>query len=44
MMLLLFFYIGGAIAATYNDNAAPFAWKKKKVYQRRFKNRRITQL
>jgi hypothetical protein len=24
MMLLLFFYIGGAIAAIYNDNAAPF--------------------
>jgi hypothetical protein len=23
---------------------APFAWTKKKVHQRRFKNRRITQL
>lgn len=28
----------------YNDKAEPFAWKKKKVRQRRFKGRRITQL
>src|SRR5258708_2883579 len=33
-----------AFIAAYNDTAQPFAWKKKKVYQRRFKNRRITQL
>ena len=30
--------------AAYNENAQPFAWKKKKVHQRRFKGRRITQL
>ncbi|MGH9448405.1 MAG: IS630 family transposase [Terriglobia bacterium] len=30
--------------AAYNDTAVPFAWIKKKVHQRRFKNRRITQL
>ena len=33
-----------AFIATYNETAKPFAWTKKKVYQRRFKNRRITQL
>jgi transposase len=33
-----------AFIAAYNDTAKPFAWTKKKVYQRRFKNRRITQL
>jgi transposase len=30
--------------AAYNETAQPFAWTKRKVYQRRFKNRRITQL
>lgn len=30
--------------ANYNQTARPFAWKKRKVRQRRFKNRRITQL
>ena len=30
--------------AAYNETATPFAWTKKKVHQRRFKNRRITQL
>ena len=33
-----------AFVAVYNENATPFAWTKKKVYQRRFKNRRITQV
>src|ERR1700719_4554041 len=33
-----------AFIAAYNETAKPFAWTKKKVYQRRFKNRRITQL
>ena len=33
-----------AFIADYNEAASPFAWTKKKVYQRRFKNRRITQL
>jgi transposase len=33
-----------AFIAAYNETAEPFAWKKKKVRQRRFKNRRITQL
>ena len=33
-----------AFIAAYNDHAEPFAWKKKKVHQRRFKGRRITQL
>ncbi|MBV9560604.1 MAG: IS630 family transposase, partial [Bradyrhizobium sp.] len=28
----------------YNDKAAPFVWTKKKVRQRRFRARRITQL
>src|ERR1051326_2304429 len=33
-----------AFIAAYNGAATPFAWTKKKVYQRRFKNRRITQV
>jgi hypothetical protein len=33
-----------AFIATYNETATPFAWTKKKVHQRRFKNRRITQV
>jgi transposase len=33
-----------AFIAAYNETAEPFAWTKKKVYQRRFKNRRVTQL
>ena len=33
-----------AFISAYNDTATPFAWTKKRVYQRRFKNRRITQL
>src|SRR5947209_11421354 len=33
-----------AFIAAYNETAEPFVWTKKKVYQRRFKNRRITQL
>ena len=33
-----------AFIAAYNETAEPFAWAKKKVYQRRFKNRRITQV
>lgn len=33
-----------AFIAAYNEMASPFAWTKKKVYQRRFKNRRITQV
>src|SRR5437870_8250188 len=33
-----------AFIAAYNETAEPFAWTKKKVYQRPFKNRRITQL
>src|SRR3954471_19693749 len=33
-----------AFITAYNETAEPFAWTKKKVYQRRFKNRRITQL
>ena len=33
-----------AFIAAYNETAEPFAWTKKRVYQRRFKNRRITQL
>jgi hypothetical protein len=33
-----------AFIAAYNRTAEPFARTKKKVYQRRFKNRRITQL
>ena len=33
-----------AFIAAYNETAKPFAWTKKKVRQRRFKGRRITQL
>ena len=33
-----------AFIAAYNETAQPFVWTKKKVRQRRFKNRRITQL
>jgi len=33
-----------AYIEAYNDKAEPFVWTKKKVRQRRFKNRRITQL
>ena len=33
-----------AFIADYNETATPFAWTKKKVHQRPFKNRRITQL
>jgi transposase len=33
-----------AFIAAYNETAVPFAWTKKRVHQRRFKNRRITQL
>ena len=33
-----------AFIRAYNDNAEPFVWTKKKVRQRRFKGRRITQL
>jgi hypothetical protein len=33
-----------AYITAYNDKAEPFVWTKKKVRQRRFKGRRITQL
>src|ERR1039458_2596404 len=33
-----------AYIKAHNDKAQPFAWTKKKVRQRRFKGRRITQL
>ena len=33
-----------AFIAAYNETAQPFAWTKRKVHQRRFKNRRITQV
>jgi transposase len=33
-----------AYIEAYNDKAQPFVWTKKKVRQRRFKGRRITQL
>jgi poly-gamma-glutamate capsule biosynthesis protein CapA/YwtB (metallophosphatase superfamily) len=33
-----------AFIKAYNETAEPFAWTKKKVHQRRFKNRRIAQL
>jgi transposase len=33
-----------AFIRAYNETAEPFAWTKKKVRQRRFKGRRITQL
>ena len=32
-----------ALISAYNETATPFAWTKKRVYQRRYKNRRITQ-
>ena len=33
-----------AFIETYNEHAKPFVWTKKKVRQRRVKNRRISQL
>jgi hypothetical protein len=33
-----------AFIAAYNENAKPFAWKKKCVRRRRFKGQRITEL
>jgi hypothetical protein len=33
-----------AFVTAYNETAVPFAWTEKRVYQRRFKNRRIIQL
>jgi hypothetical protein len=33
-----------AFVAAHNENAKPFAWKRKKVFQYRFKNCRTTQL
>lgn len=33
-----------AYITAYNQTAQPFAWTKKKVHQRRFKNRRISQV
>jgi transposase len=33
-----------AFIAVYNKTAEPFVWTKKKIHQRTFKNRRITQL
>jgi transposase len=33
-----------AFITAYNETAEPFAWTKEEVYQRRFKNRSITQL
>ena len=33
-----------AFINAYNEKAEPFVWTKKKVRQRRFKDRRITQL
>jgi transposase len=33
-----------AFIANYNKTAVPFAWTKRRVFQRRFKNRRITQV
>jgi transposase len=33
-----------AFISAYNDTAEPFVWTKKKVHQRRFKGRRITNL
>src|SRR6516164_8589828 len=35
---------GQSLNGASNETAEPFAWTKKKVHQRRFKNRRITQL
>ncbi|MGC0393428.1 hypothetical protein [Bradyrhizobium sp. USDA 241] len=36
--------VGSSYRYPYNDRAEPFVWTKKKVRQRRFKGRRITQL
>ncbi|MGH7051004.1 MAG: IS630 family transposase, partial [Acetobacteraceae bacterium] len=33
-----------AYITAYNQTARTFVWTKKKVHQRRFKNRRITQV
>jgi hypothetical protein len=33
-----------AFIAAYNANPKPFVWTKAKVYQRRVKNRRLSQL
>ena len=33
-----------AFISSYNEGAAPFVWTKTKVRQRKFKNRRISQL
>jgi hypothetical protein len=33
-----------AFISAWNENAEPLVWTKKKVRQRRFKGRRITQL
>jgi hypothetical protein len=33
-----------AFIESYNQNAKPFVWTKAKVHQRRFKDRRISQL
>ena len=33
-----------AFITAYHETAEPFFWTKNKVHQRRFKNRRITQL
>ncbi|MDA9497599.1 transposase [Bradyrhizobium sp. CCBAU 11357] len=33
-----------AYVNAYNDKAEPFVWTKKKIRQRHFKGRRITQL
>jgi hypothetical protein len=33
-----------AFIEAYNDNAKPFVWTKTKVHQRRFKNRRVSEL
>ena len=33
-----------AFIEAYNENAKPFVWTKRKVRQRRVKNRRISQL
>ncbi len=33
-----------AFITAYNRTAQPFTWTKKKVHQRRFKNRRISQV
>ncbi|HEY1245783.1 MAG TPA: IS630 family transposase, partial [Hyphomicrobiaceae bacterium] len=33
-----------AFIETYNDDAEPFVWTKSKVYQRRVKGRRLSEL